>query len=309
MGMEHRACQPETPATTARVYYFPEFAAGGGPPPNGPVRSPHTFLADTAAGVALVYLDDENLWAVMSSNGDTYAEATNPGDQPRRPRRLAQRLRGHTRRDARGRRAVASPSPANRLPDRGRLAHRSRVRATVQSLYHPLMRGLAILASALLAAPIVLVGTACGSSPAGFDQFHAKSDAIDACQDSVTKMLKDPDSARFDGWTASPAAGSPPAGLVYNPSAGDEYYTASGMVNAKNGFGGYNGDEPYSCDAVVTTGTVRAQARSGNQAAVTPPAEHLAYRGDTPLRGGTLLGSGAFAGDERDAARWDDDCR
>jgi hypothetical protein len=171
------------------------------------------------------------------------------------------------------------------------------------------MRGLAILASALLAAPIVLVGTACGSSPAGFDQFHAKSDAIDACQDSVTKMLKDPDSARFDGWTASPAAGSPPAGLVYNPSAGDEYYTASGMVNAKNGFGGYNGDEPYSCDAVVTTGTVRAQARSGNQAAVTPPAEHLAYRGDTPLRGGTLLGSGAFAGDERDAARWDDDCR
>jgi hypothetical protein len=44
------------------------------------VRSPHTFLEDTAAGVALVYLDSENVWAVMSSNGDTYAEATNPAD-------------------------------------------------------------------------------------------------------------------------------------------------------------------------------------------------------------------------------------
>jgi hypothetical protein len=78
--MEHRACQPETPTTTARVYYFPEFAAGGGPPPSGPVRSPHTFMEDTAAGVALVYLADENLWAVMSSNGDTYAEAQDPGE-------------------------------------------------------------------------------------------------------------------------------------------------------------------------------------------------------------------------------------
>jgi hypothetical protein len=44
------------------------------------VRSPHTFLEDTAAGVALVYLASENLWAVMSSNGDTYAEATNPAE-------------------------------------------------------------------------------------------------------------------------------------------------------------------------------------------------------------------------------------
>jgi hypothetical protein len=79
IGMEHRARQPETPATTARVYYFPEFAAEGGPPPRGPVRSPHTFLEDTAAGVALVYLDSENLWAVIDSNGNTFAEAANPG--------------------------------------------------------------------------------------------------------------------------------------------------------------------------------------------------------------------------------------
>jgi hypothetical protein len=35
------------------------------------------------------------------------------------------------------------------------------------------------------------------------------------------------------------------------------------MVNAKNGFGGYAGDEPYACDAIVTTGgDVRARANS-----------------------------------------------
>jgi hypothetical protein len=121
--------------------------------------------------------------------------------------------------------------------------------------------GDAILASALLAATIVLMGTACGSP--GFDHVHAKLDVIDACKDAVRKMLKDPGSATFDGWTAWPAAGSP-SGLVYNPSAGDEYYDASGMVNAKNGFGGYGGDELYSCDAVVTTSTVRAKARTGS---------------------------------------------
>jgi hypothetical protein len=102
-----------------------------------------------------------------------------------------------------------------------------------------------------------------GPTSPSFDQVHASSDAVDTCQDAVRKMLKDPGSATFDGWTASPAAGTP-SGLLYNPSAGDEYYTASGMVNAKNGFGGYGGDETWSCDAVVTGSTVRAQARTGS---------------------------------------------
>jgi hypothetical protein len=95
-------------------------------------------------------------------------------------------------------------------------------------------------------------------------QADDQTDVVDACQDSVKKMLKDPDSARFDSWTAWPKPGSPPAGMVYNP--GDVYFTASGMVNAKNGFGEYGGNEPYLCDAVVTTsGTVRAQARAADK--------------------------------------------
>jgi hypothetical protein len=82
---------------------------------------------------------------------------------------------------------------------------------------------------------------------------HAEQDVINTCQDSVRGMLKDPDSARFDGWTAWRS------GL-----SGDALrYSASGMVNAKNGFGGYSGNEPYSCDATVTSGTVNATARAG----------------------------------------------
>jgi hypothetical protein len=121
------------------------------------------------------------------------------------------------------------------------------------------MSGTAVFALAFWAVAIRGGGSAGSSS---FDQSHAASDAVDTCQAAVQKMLKDPGSATFDGWTASPATGSP-SGLLYNPSAGDEYYTASGMVNAKNGFGGYGGDEQYSCDAVVTGSTVRAQAHAG----------------------------------------------
>jgi hypothetical protein len=65
--------------TTAKVFYWPEFAAQGGPPPDGPVISPHTFLADTAAAVSLVFLETEDRWAVMDSDGNVFAEATNPG--------------------------------------------------------------------------------------------------------------------------------------------------------------------------------------------------------------------------------------
>jgi hypothetical protein len=89
---------------------------------------------------------------------------------------------------------------------------------------------------------------------------------IDTCQGSVKKQLRDPDSAKFDSWKAwqVTAPGSkPPAGMTYNPAAGDKYYSAGGMVNAKNGFGGYAGGEPYACDAIVTTGgDVNARANS-----------------------------------------------
>jgi hypothetical protein len=69
-----------TTPNIAHVYYYPEFAAEGGPPPNGPIRSPHAFMEDTAAGVALVYLATESLWVIMDSNGNTFAEATDPGE-------------------------------------------------------------------------------------------------------------------------------------------------------------------------------------------------------------------------------------
>jgi hypothetical protein len=106
-------------------------------------------------------------------------------------------------------------------------------------------------------------GEQLGTGGSATDTSHAQPEAIDECQKLAKKDLKDPDSAKFDGWTASDASG-PPMGVTVNLSAGDSYYLATGMVNAKNGFGGYDGDEPYSCDVVVTTTTIRAQVHSGS---------------------------------------------
>lgn len=39
-------------------------------------------------------------------------------------------------------------------------------------------------------------------------------------------------------------------------------YTASGLVNAKNGFGGYNGNRRYTCEATVEGKTVSATVRT-----------------------------------------------
>jgi hypothetical protein len=107
------------------------------------------------------------------------------------------------------------------------------------------------------------VGTA-PSSPPSFETAGAQTEVISACEDSVKKMLKDPGSATFDGWTASEGGAGPPASMHFNPEGPDRYYSASEMVNAKNGFGGYDGDEQYSCDAIVSSSTIRAQARTGS---------------------------------------------
>jgi hypothetical protein len=96
---------------------------------------------------------------------------------------------------------------------------------------------------------------------AAIDHSYDQQDAIDECQKSAKESLKDPDSARFDSWKATEALTPPPAGWSYNALAGDRYYLVSGMVNAKNGFGGYTGDELYTCDAVVSRDKVDAQAR------------------------------------------------
>ncbi|WP_349318841.1 hypothetical protein [Mycolicibacterium canariasense] len=91
-----------------------------------------------------------------------------------------------------------------------------------------------------------------------------ESTVIETCQDSARKSLRDPDSAKFDGWKAWPAPNStPPPDMPFNAAAGDKYYSAAGTVNAKNGFGGYAGPEPYSCEATVSaSGNINARAHS-----------------------------------------------
>jgi hypothetical protein len=101
-------------------------------------------------------------------------------------------------------------------------------------------------------------------------------DFINACQGSIKKQLKDPDSAKFgDDWTAWPvtkpsADTKLPSG--YNPAGGDKQYSGGGSVNAKNSFGGYVGNAPYLCEGYVTSdGSANAYARSLEDALSTPP--------------------------------------
>ena len=99
---------------------------------------------------------------------------------------------------------------------------------------------------------------------------------ISACQGSIKKQLKDPDSAKFgDDWQAWPvtkpsADTKLPSG--YNPAGGDKQYSGAGSVNAKNSFGGYVGNTPYVCDGYVEPdGGGNAYARSLEDAISTPP--------------------------------------
>jgi hypothetical protein len=108
---------------------------------------------------------------------------------------------------------------------------------------------------------LIVVGVRGGFSSSdspSLSNAHAEQDVIDTCQDAAKRDLRDPDSARFDGWAASKSA-TPPAGAAYNPAAGDQYYVSGGTVNAKNGFGGFTGPESYACDAIVSDSKVRAR--------------------------------------------------
>jgi hypothetical protein len=89
--------------------------------------------------------------------------------------------------------------------------------------------------------------------------------AISTCQKAIKQGLKDPDSAKFgDDWKAwKITSSSMPAGMEYDPVAGDLFFNASGSVNAKNSFGGYVGNELMYCDVVITkSGDVQARSRS-----------------------------------------------
>ncbi len=84
--------------------------------------------------------------------------------------------------------------------------------------------------------------------PSGPSLHYHEGSVISTCQDAVRERLKDPESARFTDWAAEDHGGG--------------RYTAEGLVNAKNGFGGYNGNRRYTCDASVDGKTVSATVRT-----------------------------------------------
>lgn len=123
-------------------------------------------------------------------------------------------------------------------------------------------------AAIVLGAVVMVVGggeskRTVASGGSGYSESEIRAGVISTCQDDIRGSLRDPGSAKFSEWQVRAASGStpPPPGLVFHPAAGDKHYSAGGLVNARNGFGGYAGDAMYSCSAVVTsTGTVRAVA-------------------------------------------------
>jgi hypothetical protein len=100
-----------------------------------------------------------------------------------------------------------------------------------------------------------------------YSENEIETAVIRTCQKVVKKDLKDPDSAKFgDDWKAWIVTHyDKPPQVTYHPENGDKLYSAGGSVNAKNGFGGYVGDQPYGCDASFTTnGDIYANAYSLN---------------------------------------------
>jgi hypothetical protein len=111
--------------------------------------------------------------------------------------------------------------------------------------------GVAILCCAVIAAIVAIVAISCSG---GHTTTTGKEESvIRACQDAAKRGLKDPDSARFSDWTATATSSTRSLKVDHVPQNGDTVYQASGNINAKNSFGGYNGDRSYQCDAVVST--------------------------------------------------------
>ncbi|TWF53266.1 hypothetical protein [Neorhizobium alkalisoli] len=81
---------------------------------------------------------------------------------------------------------------------------------------------------------IVAAGPATSASAqqaAKFSPVKLTAEQVNTVQRGVRKSLKDPESARFGGFAA--AAESPNA------------ITVCGVVNAKNSYGGYTGNQPF----------------------------------------------------------------
>lgn len=116
----------------------------------------------------------------------------------------------------------------------------------------------------LVVIPIVAVGIAAQAH--AYTDEEIKAAVIDTCHNAIKDGLKDPDSAKFNDWSAWEvlhSSKSAPDGMTINKSAGDRWFEAAGAVNAKNSFGGYTGKQGYYCDAVVTTdGNVHVRSHS-----------------------------------------------
>lgn len=84
-------------------------------------------------------------------------------------------------------------------------------------------------AAVVVAAGVVVSGCA---APSPLPPVDVSPDIEAQAQDAVRRGLKDPDSARFGGMRAG-----------RDPRDGST--VVCGMVNAKNGFGGYTGSAPF----------------------------------------------------------------
>ncbi|WP_440717496.1 hypothetical protein [Gordonia oryzae] len=100
----------------------------------------------------------------------------------------------------------------------------------------------------------VLIVSGCSSTPDGDTPYIAEANAKEACENSIKNQLSDPGSAQFSQEQVTKRPDhqyTPPATLETSAAATDHFYIIVGMVNAKNKFGGYVGDEAFSCEAVV----------------------------------------------------------
>lgn len=121
---------------------------------------------------------------------------------------------------------------------------------------HTMSRGakIGLSVGAVVFVALIFLALTVGRGPTEYSPAEYRANVISTCQDAAKKGLRDPDSAKFDGWTARE---------VSTGADGDRQFSASGTVNAKNGFGGYTGGQSYTCDATVTKdGQITAQARS-----------------------------------------------
>ncbi len=111
-----------------------------------------------------------------------------------------------------------------------------------------------------------LTVVSCGEESTAVSFATKERYAIATCQSAIKSGLREPDSAKFadDEVLEGVVSGSSRnAALIYAPDRGDTYFSVKGKVNAKNGFGGYTGMRPYTCEAVVgRDGTANSRART-----------------------------------------------